>query len=200
MGGGVIESTFDLQRFAQVDNPYEFDIDTNKVTDIKIKIMVDLIYYAQNNIANYQTVTEIPQENIEYLSSGLCASSCSNMFNVCYELTSIPWNEFNIDTSQCTSMAYMFNKCYNIYTLNLTGIDTGYCTNMGYMFAYDNIREIICPDGFDLSSCTSVNYMFESCDLYIGEPLHFKNVPRSLDLSTTGGTEGIHYVIDFYKD
>ena len=152
------------------------------------------------NIANYVKITTIPQENIEYLSSGLVASNCERMFNNCKQLTSIPWNEFNIDTSQCTNMRYMFTGCIALTSLNLSSLDTSKVTDMGYMFTdCKSLQDIICPDGFDISSCTDVGYMFGGCTSYNGEPLHFKNVPRDLDLSDTSGTEGVHYVIDSYK-
>ena len=332
MGGGY-KRAFDLQRFAQVDNPYEFDIDNNKLVDIDTqRTLADLSYYARNNIANYQTVTEIPQENIEYLGSGLIATNIDSIFSSCRALTSIPWNEFDIDTSQVTDMRYMFYYCSALTSLDLSNMDTSQCTDMSSMFQYCNaltglnvsnfdtsqvtdmysmfsecylltnldlsnfntsqatsmygmfsvcksltsldlsnfdtskvtnmrymfqgcnaltsldlsnfntskvtdmgdmfencyalisldlsnfntskvtimnsmfyqcrlLQEIICPNGFDLSSCTSVRYMFNNCNpSYNGEPLHFKNVPRDLDFSRIGGTEGTHYVIDSYKD
>ena len=253
-GGGVTESIFDLQRFAQVDNPYEFDIDANKVTDISIiHQSISLRYYAQHNIPNYQTATTIPQENIEYLSSGLYANRCDSMFEMCKQLTSIPWNDFNIDTSQCkymdamfnncraltnldlssmntnnvmymnemfyrcesltsldisnfdtgkvTNMIDMFNYCVYLTTLNLSNFDTSKVTSMNSMFFIcSRLQEIICPNGFDMSSCTNVANMFYGCTHYNGEPLHFKNVPRDLDFSNIRGTEGVHYVIDSYKD
>ena len=162
--------------------------------------MVDLSNYAIINIANYQTVTEIPQENIEYLSSGLAASNCYNMFTFCNKLEYIPWNEFNIDTSYCINMGYMFTACTALTSLNLSNFDTSKVTDMEYMFSgCKSLQEIICPNGFNMSLCTNVGYMFTECNSYSGEPLHFKNVPRNLDFSDIRGTEGVHYVIDSYK-
>ena len=189
--------------------------------------MVDLSNYAMDNIFNYSTIISIPQENIEYLSSGLAANNCAEMFHNCYRLTSIPWNDFNIDTSQCTDMnsmfydckaltsldlssfdtskvtdiSYMFYNCTALTSLDLSNFDTSQCTNMGRMFRKcSGLKEIICPNGFDMSSCTRVLYMFDDCTSYNGEPLHFKNVPRNLDFSGIRGTEGTHYVIDSYKN
>ena len=130
-------------------------------------------------------------------------NNCEYMFWNCRQLTSIPWNEFNIDTSQCTSMYAMFYDCRYITSLNLTGMDTSKVTDMEYMFyCCESLHEIICPDGFDLSSCTSVDSMFLGINTYsyTGEPLHFKNVPRDLGFGSIDITEGICYVIDSYKD
>ena len=95
----------------------------------------------------------------------------------------------------------MFDACIRLPSLNISGMNTISCTDMSYMFAYcTNLQEIICQDGLDLSSCESVDCMFNGCDSYNGEPLHLKNVPRELDFSNIGGTEGTHYVIDNYLD
>ena len=229
MGGGGTElNKFDLQRFAEVENPYETIINSNIVTSGLIEQpLINLSYYARYNIANYGTITTIPQENIEYLSSGLSASNCVEMFHGCRQLTSIPWNDFDIDTSQCTSMRYMFWDCDALTSLDLSSLDTSEVTDIKYMFwdctalasldlsnfntskvaimSYifsrcGSLQEIICPNGFDMSSCTDIRYMFTDCTSYNGEPLHFKNVPRDLDFSSIGGTEGTHYVIDNYID
>ena len=201
MGGGY-KRAFDLQRFAQVDNPYEFDIDNNKLVDIDTqRTLADLSSYARNNIVSYRTITTIPQENIEYLSSGLAASNCRSMFYNCRQLTSIPWNEFNIDTSQVTDIRYMFQDCSALTSLDLSNFNTSKVTSMYQMFRNCNsLQEIICPNGFDMSSCTDVDSMFTSCNSYNGEPLHFKNVPRNLSFTNIEGIEGTHYVIDNYKD
>jgi len=160
MGGGY-KRAFDLQRFAQVDNPYEFDIDTDKLADSIA--LIDLAYYARDNIANYQTITEIPQENIEYLSSGLSAGSCYSMFMYCRQLTSIPWNEFNIDTSQVTDMSYMFYSCRDLTSLDLSNIDTSKVTNMCYMF--DTCRGLTSLDlsNIDTSKVTNMDSIFAYC-------------------------------------
>ena len=157
----------------------------------------------------------------------MSASNCVEMFHGCRQLTSIPWNDFDIDTSQCTSMRYMFWDCDALTSLDLSSLDTSEVTDIKYMFwdctalasldlsnfntskvaimSYifsrcGSLQEIICPNGFDMSSCTDIRYMFTDCTSYNGEPLHFKNVPRDLDFSSIGGTEGTHYVIDNYID
>ena len=189
--------------------------------------LVSLSYYAIDNIENYETITIIPQKNIEYLSSGLATTNCEGVFYNCRQSTSIPWNEFNIDTSQCdvtvnmfsecealtslnlsnfdtsqvTDMRYMFQSCRALTTLDLSNFDTSKVTDMNSMFGdCESLQEIICPNGFDMSSCTNVYHMFDGCTSYNGEPLHFKNVPRDLDFSGIRGTESKHYVIDNYID
>jgi len=208
-------------------------------------------------VSNYRRITELPQENKQYLSSGLWASSCQEMFSPMYMILSIPWNEFNINTSQCTDMnrmfnscgdltsldlstmntskvtnmssmfsschdltslnlsnfdtrqlqnaSNMFNYCEKLTTINLSGWDTSNIVNFGSMFYYClSLQEIICPDGFDMSSCHrtyGISNMFQGCNpSYNGEPLHFKNVPQNVTVTDSKGIEGVHYVIDSYKN
>ena len=73
------------------------------------KYIVDLSYYAQNNIPNYTTITEIPQENLNYITSGLRTNNMNYMFDSCNKLTIIP--KLNIDTSQCIYMYSVFGDC-----------------------------------------------------------------------------------------
>lgn len=44
---------------------------------------VSLDNYAKNNIVDYQTVTSIPQTNIDYLNSGLAVTSAESAFQDC---------------------------------------------------------------------------------------------------------------------
>ena len=159
------------------------------------------IYTSLNSYMTYSQATNLSDEQLSYLKSGLSVTSCNSSFYHCAYLQSIPWNELNIETSQCTTMLAMFENCSNLVSLNLSNMNTSKVTNMRRMFyGCLKLKEIICPNGFDMSSCTIVNQMFYMCSRYSGEPLHFKNVPRDLDFSNIGGTKGKHYVIDNYID
>ena len=92
-GGGVNrsnkENILDLQLFSSVSSPYTFTLDgdyTASANIIKLQL-VDLSWYARDNISNYQTVTSIPQSNLNYLNSGLYASNMESMFDSCKKLT-----------------------------------------------------------------------------------------------------------------
>jgi hypothetical protein len=80
-------------------------------------------------------------------------------------------NISNFDTSKVTDMSNMFGGC--VYLNNIIGT-------------------------LDLSSCTNVEKMFNNCNPEVN--IHLKNVPRSLDFSTSKGIEGQHYIIDNYID
>ena len=126
----------------------------------KERTLVDLSSYAEDNIPNYQTITSIPQENIEYLSSGLRANSCSAMFRSCLSLKLIPWNDFNIDTSQCTSMGLMFYSCSSLTDIDLSSMDTSKCTAMHSMFYGCTDLTSLNLSNFDTSKVIQMQSMF----------------------------------------
>ena len=162
--GGVNRSsnTLDLQLFGSVSNPYTFTLDGNYSVSASIEsTLVDLIYYAQVNIKNYELIAEIPQEHLDYLQSGLVATNMDGMFEGCSNLLSVP--KLNIDTSQCSDMAYMFNNCSSLTSLDLSDFDTGNVTDMEAMFY--NCRSLTSLDlsNFNTSKVTDMRWMFEEC-------------------------------------
>lgn len=144
----------------------------------------------------------------------------SMMFESCEALTTL--DPSNWDTSNVTNMSSMFSKsglvtlslsnwdlhsltdasgmfkfCYNLRTLNLDNWGTRNVTNMSEMFT--ELRgATVTIDAIDMSSCTNCDRMFTSA--WLKTPIHLKNVPRSLNLTNIGGTEGTTYIIDNYLD
>ena len=122
--------------------------------------MVDLSYY-RSNIPNYEIITEIPQENLDYLNSGLIATNMIYMFSECNNLKTIP--KLNIDTSQCVNMEYMFSTCQALTTLDLSNFNTSNVTDMGYMFNNCNSLTTIDLSNFNTSKVTDMFEMFYNC-------------------------------------
>ena len=156
------------------------------VEDQLIPKPIDLSYYARNNIPDYQNITEIPQDNLNYLNSGLVASNMSYMFSVCFKLQSVP--KLNIDTSKCTNMEYMFQYCQSLTSLDLSNFNTSNVTDMFYMF--DNCQALTSLDlsNFNTSNVTNMNYMFSGCISLI-----------SLDLSNfdTSNVTKMNYMFNY---
>ncbi|WP_457952180.1 bacterial Ig-like domain-containing protein [Lactiplantibacillus pentosus] len=76
-------------------------------------------------------------------------------------------------TSQVTSMAYMFNNCTQLMSLDLSKFDTHNVTDMSHMFNGDeNLGKLVIstyspnnPDQtFDTSNVTNMSHMFTRCD------------------------------------
>ena len=145
-----------------MENPYEinpFNKNYNSKADIS-SALVDLSYY-RSNIPNYEIITEIPQENLDYLNSGLIATNMIYMFGECNNLKTIP--KLNIDTSQCVNMEYMFSTCQALTTLDLSNFNTSNVTDMGYMFCRCESLTSLDLSNFDTSKVTDMFEMFYNC-------------------------------------
>ena len=167
--------------------------------------MVDLSYYARSNIPNYEIITEIPQDNLAYLNSGLIATNMIYMFSECNNLKTIP--KLNIDTSQCVNMEYMFDNCNSLASLDLSNFNTNNVTDMGYMFCrcesltsldlsnfdtskvtdmfemFYNCKALKHIEGIiDMKSCTNYRLMFGNCSKLSG--VKIKNPPTDFELAT----------------
>lgn len=160
-----------------------------------------LSYYAQNNIPNYMTVTNV-DNYISFDTSNV--TNMSFMFYNCRNVTSLDLRHF--DTSNVTTMRQMFTVCngltslnfnglntskvtdfdnafsaVNLKTVDLTGLDTSRATNLSYMFCDCSKLETIGDVTFDFTSATNISQMFRNCTKLgqLSYELKFKNVPSS---------------------
>ena len=91
-------------------------------------------------------------------------TDASYMFNDCYSLKSVDVSGF--DTGSVTDMSYMFSECHSLTDLDVSGFDTGKVTNMSYMFnnGCGNVTELD-VSGFDTGSVTNMSHMFNNGSL-----------------------------------
>ena len=85
----------------------------------------------------------------------------SGMFNACFYLTSIDLSGF--DTSKATYMGSMFSNCLALTSLDLSGFDTSKVENMGSMFQDCSSITSLDLSGFDTSKVTGMSNMFNGC-------------------------------------
>lgn len=138
---------------------------------------VDLSYYMLNNVSNYYSITEIPQQTLEYLSSGIRATNMAGMFTYCNELTNVPKIE-NIITSNVTNMSSMFASCNSLISVDISNFDTSNVTTMNSMFSNCiNLTTII--GTIDMRSCNNFYYMFDKCAKL--QNVRIKNPPINFD-------------------
>ena len=128
--------------------------------DAYIKL-VDLSYYARDNITNYKSITSIPQENLDYLNSGLYASNMTGMFYDCGKLTYIP--KLNIDTINVNDMNTMFRYCGSLTSVDLSDFNTSNVTNMSNMFYYCSSLTSLDLSNFNTSKVEDMSNMFYEC-------------------------------------
>ena len=130
-------------------------------------------------IANNQKIEEIRQtlarkqvSPTDMLQARVDATnSCKYLFYY-YGGTDLPFVK-NLDTSNVTSMDYMFYNCLQLNKLDLTTFDTSNVTNMNSMFASCQVLTELDISDFDTSKVTNMSNMFYGC----------KKLP-SLDLSS----------------
>ena len=88
--------------------------------------------------------------------------NCSYMFRKCTNIRSIDLSSF--DSSDVTNMKYMFGKCYNLEEINLENLDTENVKNMSFMFnKCSNLKKINFPKSFNTKNTINMSSMFHSC-------------------------------------
>lgn len=137
--------------------------DENDIITLKhyIGSETDVIVYANYEVngKTYKTriATNYERSNIaNYMFNG--NSDNKSIRNI----KSIKFSK-NIDTSNVTDMNYMFNACYTLTDLDISGFNTSNVTNMNYMFSYCSSLTELDLSNFDTSDVTSMYWMFEGC-------------------------------------
>lgn len=97
-------------------------------------------------------------------------TSCYYMFQG-YSFPEIDISE--LDTSNVTTMSWMFTNCTSLTNLDLSNFNTSNVTDMSYMFANCNKLTNINLNGFNTSKLQSMYNMFNACSSLV-----------SLDLSS----------------
>ena len=125
--------------------------------------LVNLYYYSRINIANYNTITEYPADeigNIDYTmkTSGGTAEGC---FAYCENLTALDVSGFN--TSKVTDMNDMFDDCRSLTTLDVSKWDTSNVTDMNDMFRLCNNLTALDVSKWNTSKVTDMSGMFTVC-------------------------------------
>lgn len=103
------------------------------------------------------------------------------MFYGCY-FTSLDLSTF--DTSKVTTMNYMFSNCYNLTDLNLSGWTNTQVTNMAYMFGTCQKLSNLTLTGFCTPAVTDMNCMFSSCKALTNLDLSGFNTGKVTNMSS----------------
>lgn len=90
-------------------------------------------------------------------------TTCSLWFGSCTNLTSIEGLE-NLNTSDVTSMDYMFYKCKQLRALDLSGFNTEKVENMRDMFSNCKNLETLNLSSFKTNNLTNMSEMFLECN------------------------------------
>ena len=90
-------------------------------------------------------------------------TTCSLWFGLCTNLTSIEGLE-NLNTSDVTSMDYMFYMCKQLRALDLSGFNTEKVENMRDMFSNCKNLETLNLSSFKTNNLTNMSEMFLECN------------------------------------
>lgn len=118
-------------------------------------------------------------------------ADCSLMFGSIDLITSINFNGC-INTSNVTTLAWMFQNCYNLTSLDLSGFNTANVTSLHSMFASCNaLQNITFGNSFSTNKVTEMDFVFQSCTHLTSLDLtgfSFNNNPTTKDMfGYTGG-------------
>lgn len=94
-----------------------------------------------------------------YANDTIRPKTMESWFDSCGELRS--FNAENFDTSDVTSMYWMFRYCSSLEEIDLHTFNTSKVTTMNCMFAGDNGLKQINLNGFDTSQVTDMAWMFD---------------------------------------
>ena len=98
--------------------------------------------------------------NISYFDT-TNVTSMSYMFSECKALTTLDVSGW--DTRNVNNMSRMFYKCNGLVTLDVSNWDTSSVTNMSYTFSECKALTTLDVSGWDTSSVTNMSYTFHQC-------------------------------------
>ena len=127
---------------------------------------IDLSYFDLSQVLSMSSMFE-DCYNLEYIKfnnsieNKLSVSDISNMFANCISLKNLDLSNF--DTSFVNTMAYTFLNCFSLSSLNLNGFNTSQVDD--FMGTFANCYSLISLDlsSFDTSKARLMNMMFSNC-------------------------------------
>lgn len=140
------------------------------------------------------TTVEKTLYNLYIVSETLIfASNCEKIFSfskydfnsneLISNLIQINFND-NFNTSEVTSMKYMFSGCISLTSLDLSSFDTSQVTDMGSMFYECSSLKSLDLSSFNTSQVTSMKYMFYRCLRLTSLDLSNFNTSKVTDMSS----------------
>ena len=109
-------------------------------------------------------------------------TSMSYMFWGCEKLTSLSFA--NMDTSKVESMAGMFGKCTNLATVNIGSFNTSNVADMSAMFYGCKALKVLDITGFDTYNVRDLSSMFYECEKLKSVSMAGWNLSNAGDISS----------------
>ena len=109
--------------------------------------------------------------------------TCRYWFSGCSNLTEIKDIQ-NLNTSIVTDMAYMFDDCKNLKSLDLSSFNTNNVSDMSRMFYNCSSLTTLDLSNFNTEKVTTMDYMFNYCPIlktiYVSDKFTTNNVSSSM--------------------
>lgn len=117
---------------------------------------------------------------LKYLNTSE-STSMNYMFYNCMDADSIDVSHFNTD--KVTDMTNMFYGCDNVKSLDVSHFNTANVTNMRYMFYGCDSLKSLDVSHFNTANVTDMRYMFYRCGMVDSLDLRSFNVEKVTDMS-----------------
>lgn len=152
--------------------------------------------YARNNITNYQSVTEIPSENVEELQSVYVLSAMYAFANMTSLAT---FDVGNIYMDKCTMIAFIFSNDYSLSAVNVAGWDIRSVRDASYAFRGDRSLTSLNLNSWYGNSLEDTSSMFNGCSslttLDISHLFEGANLNSSSTSNMFNGCNNLQYII-----
>ena len=133
-------------------------MDTNTNKKENIKVVNNLVEYYKN-IPNYNTMMQLPPDNIEYIKETLHnVDTCDHMLAYWNQIKTIDTTGWNV--SNIKNMNAMFAFCVGLVSLNVSNFDTSNVTDTSWMFWCCNELTELDVSKWDTSKVIYMNSMF----------------------------------------
>ncbi len=126
-------------------------------------VTIDLTDIDTSEVSNFKSFFN-GATNLKSITGTINTDSAQDtgyMFNNCYALTEVDLSGF--DASNVTDMSYMFYKCSALTEVDLSGQNASKVTTMQYMFEGCSSLTSVNLKGLDASSVTTFYRMFYNC-------------------------------------
>ena len=107
-------------------------------------ISKSLAYYASENIENYNTITELSEQDIKKLTNIILEYNASGIFKDCKKLVNIPKSVFDTwDMQNVYDLSLCFADCFSLVSLDLSSWNTENVHDIAAMFlSCDSLKEL----------------------------------------------------------
>ena len=157
------------------------NFNTANVTDMQY-MFASCINLSSLDVSSFNTA------NVKNMKCMFGADVNNSDFGTYMNLTSIKWNTTNFNTSNCTDMAMMFNRCYKVASLDISKFNTAKVTDMQYMFSgCQALKSLTFNSTFTTANVTNMQYMFTFCSSLTSLNLRYFNTAKVTNMTNMFG-------------